>query len=84
MKGRLKHPKLRGKEVTVENSNEVLVLTPNEVRRQLKISRGVLYSSLKNGTIPCIKISPRKYLIPKHRFLEWLNGGGGDNLHPKE
>jgi len=59
------------------NDDDSLVLTPNEVRQRLKISRSVLYSSLKNGTIPCIKISPRKYLIPKRRFFEWLNSGGG-------
>ncbi len=70
---------LRGKEVTVKNSNEVLVLTPEEVRQRLKISRSVLYSCLRQGTIPSIRISPRKIIIPKHRFLEWLNAGG-DNL----
>jgi len=68
----------------MENEDDSLVFSPNEVRQRLKISRSVLYSSLRNGTIPCIRISPRKYLIPKHRFLEWLNGGGGDNLHPQE
>lgn len=66
----------------MENKDESLVLTPNEVRRQLKISRSVLYSCLRQGIIPCIRISPRKIIIPKHRFLEWLNGGGGNNLHP--
>ncbi|MBA7664687.1 hypothetical protein ES703_72748 [subsurface metagenome] len=64
------------------NNDDSLVLTPEEVRQRLKISRSVLYSALRQGAIPCIKISPRKYLIPKHRFLLWLNGGGGDNLHP--
>ena len=68
----------------MENEDDSLVLTPKWVGQRLKISRGVLYGSLRNGTIPCIKISPRKIIIPKHRFLEWLNGGGGDNLHPKE
>ncbi|MBA7582655.1 hypothetical protein ES708_24591 [subsurface metagenome] len=66
------------------NDNDSLVLSPEEVRQRLKISRSVLYSSLKNGSIPSIRISPRKIIIPKQRFLEWLNGGGGDNLHPQE
>ncbi len=68
----------------MENSNEALVLTPNEVRRRLKISRSVLYSALRQGRIPSIRISPRKILIPKHRFLEWLDGGGGNDLHPQK
>lgn len=66
----------------MENNDDSLVLSPEEVRQRLKISRSVLYSCLRQGTIPCIRISPRKIIIPKHRFLEWLNGVGGDNLHP--
>lgn len=66
------------------NDNDSLVLTPEEVRQRLKISRGVLYTCLRQGTIPCIRISPRKIIIPKHRFLEWLNEGGGNNLHPQK
>jgi len=68
----------------VQNNDESLVLSPNEVRQILKCSRSVIYVCLKNGTIPSIRISPRKIIIPKHRFLEWLNGGGGNNLHPQE
>lgn len=68
----------------MQNSNESLVLTPNEVRQLLKCSRGVLYTALRSGRIPSICISARKIIIPKHRFLEWLNEGGGDNLHPPE
>lgn len=68
----------------MESNDEALVLTPEEVRQRLRISRSVLYSALAQGRIPSIRISPRKIIIPKHRFLEWLNGGGGDNLHPQE
>jgi len=89
----LNHRKLRGKEVTVENSNETLVMTPNEVRQLLKCSRGVLYtalragripSTLRAGRIPSIRISARKIIIPKAAFMKWLNGEGGNNLHPKQ
>ena len=68
----------------MESNEEALVLTPEEVRRRLKISRSVLYSALAQGRIPSIRISPRKILIPKHRFLEWLDGGGGGDLHPQK
>ena len=67
---------------TVKNNDEALILTPEEVRQRLKISRSVLYSCLRHGIIPSIRISPRKIIIPRQRFLEWLNGGGGNNLHP--
>jgi len=66
----------------MQNNDESLVLSPNDVRKLLKCSRSGVYSALAQGRIPCIRISPRKIIIPKHRFLEWLNGGGGDNLHP--
>lgn len=66
------------------NNDETLVLTPSEARKLLCCSRGVLYTALKNGTIPSIRLSPRKIIIPKHRFLAWLNEGGGNNLHPQE
>jgi len=66
------------------NDNEPLVLTPEEARKLLRCSRSVLYSGLKNGTIPSIRISARKIIIPRRRFFEWLGEGGGNDLHPKE
>ena len=78
----LGYPKLREKIVTVENNDESLVLTPNEVRKLISCSRGVVYSALAAGIIPCIRISPRKIIIPKHAFFKWLDEGGGNNLHP--
>jgi hypothetical protein len=67
----------------MENNSESLVLTPEEVRRLLRCSRSVLYSALRSGAIPCIRISPRKIVIPKQRFFLWLDQGG-NNLHPEE
>ena len=60
----------------VENSNESLVYKPEEVRKLLGCSRGVVYSGLRAGTIPCVRVSPRKYLIPKAAFMRWLENGG--------
>lgn len=68
----------------VESNDDSLVLTPHDVCKLLKCSRGTVYSALAQGTIPSIRVSPRKILIPKRRFLEWLNEGGGNNLHPQE
>jgi len=66
------------------NSDESLVLTPEEARQLLRCSRGVIYEGIRRGTIPSLRISPRKIIIPKHRFLAWLNEGGGNNLHPQK
>ena len=71
-------------ESAVESNDEALVLTPEEVRQRLKISRSVLYSCLRQGTIPSIRISPRKIIIPKHAFMRWLDEGGSNGLRPQE
>lgn len=67
----------------VASSDESLVLTPEEARQLLRCSRGVIYEGIRRGTIPSLRISPRKIIIPKRRFMEWLNQGG-NNLHPQE
>ena len=65
------------------NDSEALVLTPSEVRKILRCSRSVLYAGLKNGSIPSIRISPRKIIIPRAAFLAWLNGAGGNGAKPQ-
>ena len=63
-------------------NDDQMVLTPEEARQILRCSRGVIYEGIRCGTIPSRRISPRKIIIPKHAFLEWLNKSG-DDLHPK-
>ena len=67
----------------MENSNEALVLTPNEVRKLLKCSRGTIYEEIRKGTIPSIHLG-RKILIPKAALLKMLEKAGGDDANPKE
>ena len=67
----------------MENSNEALVLTPTEARKLLgNCSKGVFYDAIRRGIVPSIRLGPRKIIIPRQRFLEWLNGG--NNLYPQE
>lgn len=69
----------------MESSNEdSLILTPNQVRKYLSCSKGVLYDALRRGTIPSIRLSARKIVVPKAAFFRWLDDGGGNDLHPKE
>ena len=58
-------------------SKDELILTPKEAMKILRCSKSVIYECLKRGTIPSIRISQRKIVIPRQRFFEWLNGGGG-------
>ena len=66
-----------------DNDDETLVLTPEEVRKLLRCSRSVLYSGLKNGSIPCIHLGPRKVVIPRTKLMALLEGAGGDGATPK-
>jgi len=62
------------------NGDDSLILTPNQVRKYLSCSKGVLYQALRRKTIPSIRLSARKIVIPKVAFFRWLEDGGGDNL----
>jgi len=65
----------------VENDNEALVLTPREAMKILRCSRSVLYAGLKNGSIPSIRLGPRKVVIPRAKLMALL-GGANDGAHP--
>ncbi|MBA7574803.1 hypothetical protein ES708_16618 [subsurface metagenome] len=65
----------------MENDNEALVLTPREAMKILRCSRSVLYAGLKNGSIPSIRLGPRKVVIPRAKLMALL-GGANDGAHP--
>lgn len=49
--------------------------TVMEVARLLNLSRGLTYQYLREGLIPATRIG-RRWLIPRKRFHEWLDGLG--------
>lgn len=49
--------------------------TVMEVARLLNLSRGLTYQYLREGLIPAARIG-RRWLIPRKRFHEWLDGLG--------
>ncbi|WP_332445401.1 helix-turn-helix domain-containing protein [Dehalococcoides mccartyi] len=51
------------------------VLVSKEAQRLLRCSRGVFYRGIKNGTIPSIRLGPRKILIPKAALMRMLQEG---------
>jgi len=67
----------------VSNNGESLVLTPKEAMKLLRCSRSVLYAGLKNGSIPCVHLGPRKVVIPRVQLMRLLEGTGNDGTHPK-
>lgn len=57
-----------------EEEQEPLVYSPDEARKLLKISRGLIYEALNTGLIPSIRIG-RRILIPRKQLERLLNEG---------
>ena len=57
-----------------EEEREHLVYSPDEARKLLKISRGLIYEALNTGLIPSIRIG-RRILIPRKQLERLLNEG---------
>jgi len=54
------------------------VLLSEEARQLLRCSRGVFYRGIKDGTIPSIRLGPRKIVIPKAALMRMLQKGTND------
>ena len=48
-------------------------LTVEEAVAYLRISRGLAFAAVKDGSLPCVRIG-RRILIPRVRLLAWLEG----------
>ena len=60
-----------------DKTNDVLVLTPVETAKLLRIGRGTLYEQIRLGLIPHIRIG-KKILIPRAALMKMLEGAKGD------
>ena len=54
------------------NNMEKITYSIQEVAELLGISKSYTYELVRNGTIPAIELG-RKKIIPKERFLAWVN-----------
>ena len=57
--------------MTIHNG-EPLVYTPDEARKLLKISRGLMYEAIRTRQIPSIRVG-RRILIPRISLERLLN-----------
>jgi len=53
-------------------------LTPKQFMEARNLTRNTVYEGIKNGTIPSVRISKRKILIPEDALERLLQG------HPEE
>jgi len=58
------------------NGDAKRVLSVEEARQQLKISRGLMYQAIHHGEIPSIRIG-RRIIIPAAAFEQFLQGKMG-------
>ncbi len=56
------------------DEKEPIVYSPDEARKLLKISRGLIYAAIHTGRIPSIRIG-RRILIPRSGLERLLNEG---------
>lgn len=61
------------------NEKEPLVYSPDEARKLLKISRGLIYEAINTGRIPSIRIG-RRILIPRSGLERLLAEVGDEQL----
>jgi excisionase family DNA binding protein len=57
------------------------VYTVKEVSQYLRISLGGIYALVRSGEIPAIKLGGR-WVIPKRRFVAWLDSCTQEPSHP--
>lgn len=58
-------------------TNDLLVLTPVEAAKLLRIGRGTAYEQIRCGAIPSIRMG-RKILIPRAALLKMLEQAKGN------
>jgi len=65
----------------MSNQSDLLVLTPVETAKLLRISRGTVYEQIRLGVIPIIRCV-RRILVPNAALIKMLEGATGDGSHP--
>jgi excisionase family DNA binding protein len=55
------------------NDTERLILTVDEARKMIGLSRGSMYQAIYSGQVPSIRVD-RRILIPRARLEQILNG----------
>lgn len=53
---------------------ERVTYTADEVAKILGVGRASVYEGIKNGTIPSIRVSPRRIVVPREALEGLLRG----------
>ena len=61
---------------------EALTYSVDEVAALLGIARSVAYQAVRKGRIPATRVG-RRWLVPRKRFHEWLDGEDQTHALPR-
>lgn len=64
----------------MSNQSDLLVLTPTETAKLLRIGRGTVYEQIRLGVIPNIRLG-RRILVPRAALMKMLETAKGDGSH---
>lgn len=67
----------------MSNQSDLLVLTPAETARLLRIGRATCYEQIRLGVIPSIRCG-RRILVPRAALIKMLEGVKGDDSRPEK
>jgi len=65
----------------ISNHSDLVVLTPVETAKLLRIGRGTVYEQIRLGVIPSIRFG-RRILVPKSALMKMLEGAKHDGSQP--
>ncbi len=49
-------------------------LNISEVAEVMRISKPTAYALVHQEGFPAVKVADKRYIVPKDRFIQWLNG----------
>jgi excisionase family DNA binding protein len=64
------------KENKMKKQSNATVYAVDELARELGVSRNAIYSGLRAGTIPSIRLG-RRFILPRAAIALWLQSAGG-------
>jgi excisionase family DNA binding protein len=60
----------------LEQAATITVEEAHQMIGKRNISRASIYNALRRNDIPNVRVGVRRILIPRHAFLQWLQGQG--------
>ena len=57
-----------------------MIMTSKDVKQLLGINHNGVYELMRRKGFPAVRVSPRRIIIPRDRFLTWLDHAADQQL----